>query len=40
MLTAAASAVAAGFAQFGVTATLGDVAAAFGQDVPVGGVAA
>ncbi len=40
VLTAAAFASAAGFAQFGVTATLGDVAAAFGQDVPVGGVAA
>lgn len=40
VLTAAAFAAAAGFAQFGVTAALGDVAAAFGQDAPVSGVAA
>jgi MFS family permease len=40
VLTAAAFAAAAGFAQFGVTATLGDVAAAFGRNGSPTGVAA
>jgi putative MFS transporter len=40
VLTAAAFAVASGFAQFGVTASLGDIAAAFGQEETGGGVAA
>lgn len=40
MLAAAGLSVASGFASFGVTAALGDVAAAFGEADPQGGVAA
>lgn len=40
LLAAAGLACASGFAQFGVTAALGDIAAEFGEAVPADGVAA